>query len=188
MIKKLKRMIMILGKVMMSIIFLIGCDSPQCMKDYYITHKNNLLQIRSLSDGVADNYAFEKITIIKKRGELEILFSAEVGGVSMYVNPEDFSLIHEFANSQCSPEVLQRFRALYNNNTFREILYLFESIKPKALRISHGGVFIALGSPLKSPNVNLDGGILMTFKSGVADYKIVETIDTNVYLYDTLVY
>jgi hypothetical protein len=77
---------------------------------------------------------------------------------------------------------------MYQDNALREILHLFEAIDPRAVRISHGGVFVALGGPLKHPNVNLDGGILMTFRRGVPDKKIVEEIDTNVYLYDTLIY
>jgi hypothetical protein len=172
----------------MSMMLLTGCDSTQCMRDYYTTNQDNLAQIRTLSKTLVDNYAFEKITIKKKSGELEIGFWAEAGAASMYVNSSDLSLIHEFPNSKCSAAVLQTFRTMYNDNTLKEILTLFEAIEPKAIRITHGGVFVALGQPLLSPNVNLNGGILMTFEPGFTDRKIVETIDTNVYLYDTLVY
>lgn len=173
----------------MSMILLSSCHSSLCMKDYYTINQNDLTQIRTLSQTLISNYVFEKITIRKKKGEFEILFSAEVGGVSMYVNPLDLSLIHEFPGSKCSPEVLQRFRTMYHDNRLREILTLFEAIDPKAIRITHGAVFVALGSPLKHSNkTELEGGVLMTFASGFKDRKIVETIETNVYLYDTLVY
>jgi hypothetical protein len=108
--------------------------------------------------------------------------------VSMYLNPTDLSLIHEFPVDGCDPAVLQRFRTMYNDNTLREILHLFESIEPKAISVSHGGVFVALGQTLKSPNPNLEGGILMTYEPEINNSRIVEEIDTNVYLYDDLVY
>lgn len=168
---------------------LTNCDSSQWMKDYYTTNQVSLTQIRTLSHTLADNYAFQKVTIKKKSGELELMFHGGVrDNVTVYLDPGNLGLISEHPVDECDPMVLQRFRTMYNNNTLREILHLFEAIEPKAIRITHGGVFVALGKPLKSPNVNLDGGILMTFASGYSDNKIVEEIDTNVYLYDTLVY
>ncbi len=159
-----KWMSMILGNMLMSMMLLTSCDSSQCMKDYYNTNKDSLVEIRTLSQTLGGNYAFQKITIRKKSGELELRFSAEVGGVSMYVNPTNLSLISEHPNTKCSAETLQRFRTMYNDNTLREILTLFEAIEPKAISIWHGGVFVALGETLESPNPNLEGGILMTIE------------------------
>jgi hypothetical protein len=160
------------------------------MKDYYTTNQNSLTQIRTLSQTLVGNYIFEKITIRKKRGELELMFhGGTVDNVTMYLDPGDLSLNSEHPVDECSATVLQRFRTMYNDNTLRQILNLFEAIEPKAIRITKGGVFVALGRPLKHSNkTELEGGILMTFASGFTDRKIVETIDTNVYLYDTLVY
>ena len=173
---------------MLSIILLTNCDSPQCMKDYYTANQPRLAQIQTLSNTLADNYTFEKVTIKKKSGELEIGFWAEVGAASMYVNPSGLGLLSENPNSECSAEVMERFRTMYNDTTLREVLQLFEVIEPKAIKITQGGVFVALGQPLAHPNVNLNGGILMTFAPGYTNRKIVEEIDTNVYLYDALVY
>jgi hypothetical protein len=182
---------MILGKMMVSLMLLSGCDLPQCMKDYYTANKNSLVEIRTLSKTLVDSYVFEKVTIRKKSGELELMFDG--GGsrnnVTMYLNPGNLSLIAEYPVDGCNADVLQRFRTIYQDNALREILTLFEEIDPKAIRITHGAVFVALGRPLKHPNkTELEGGILMTFASGFTDRKIVETIDTNVYLYDALVY
>lgn len=176
--------------MLMSIMVLSGCDSTQCMRDYYTTNQNSLTQIRMLSQTLAGNYVFEKVTIRKKNGKLEVgFYGGIVDNAPMYLNPEDLSLISENPIDEINAEVLQRFRTMYNDTTLRQILNLFEQIEPKAIRITHGGVFVALGKPLKHPNkTELEGGILMTFASGFTDRKIVETIDTNVYLYDTLVY
>ncbi|HEY3404412.1 MAG TPA: hypothetical protein VGK59_13570 [Ohtaekwangia sp.] len=180
---------MILG-MLISMMVLTNCDSSQCMKDYYTTNKDSLVEIRRLSQTLAGNYDFQVVTIIKKRGQVELGFDGEIGAASMYLNPSDLSLIHEFPNSKCSPEELQRFRTMYQDNDLREILNLFEAIEPKAITISHGGVFVALGKTLQSPNPNLKGGILMTYEPEPSNShsRIVEQIDTNVYLYDDLVY
>jgi hypothetical protein len=63
---------------------------------------------------------------------------------------------------------------MYNDNSLRQILHLFEDINPKAILITHGALFVALEKALKSLNPSLDGGILMKFQLGVADRKIVE--------------
>lgn len=180
---------MILGNLLMSMILLTSCDSSQCMKDYYTANQDSLAQIRTLSDTLADGYAFQKVTIRKKSGELELMFhGGSRNNVTMYLNPVNLSLLSEHVVEGCSPEVLQRFRTMYQDNTLREILALFEAIEPKAIRISHGGVFVALGQTLESPNPNLEGGILMTFEPELNNSRIVEQIDINVYLYDDLVY
>ncbi len=185
-----KCMSMIFGKMMIALMLLMSCDSSQCMKDYYTTNKASLIQMRTLSDAVADAYEFERVTIIKKSGELELMFhgAGPRNNVTMYLNPANLSLIAEYPVEGCDPAVLQRFRTMYQDNTLRQILHLFESIEPRAIKITHAGVFVSLGKPLKHTNVNLDGGILMTFESGFTDRKIVEEIEPNVYLYDTLVY
>lgn len=179
---------MILG-MLMSMMVLRNCDSSQCMKDYYTTNKDSLVEIRTLSQTLAGNYTFQVVTIIKKSGELELGFTGgNRNNVTMYLNPGDLSLISEHAVDGCDPAVLQKFRTMYQDNDLREILNLFEVIEPKAITISHGGVFVALGKTLQSPNPNLKGGILMTFEPEVNNNRIVEQIDTNVYLYDDLVY
>lgn len=179
---------MILG-MLMSMMVLTNCDSSQCMKDYYTTNKDSLVEIRTLSQTLAGNYTFQVVTIIKKSGELELGFTGgNRNNVTMYLNPGDLSLISEHAVDGCDPAVLQKFRTMYQDNDLREILNLFEVIEPKAITISHGGVFVALGKTLQSPNPNLKGGILMTFEPEVNNNRIVEQIDTNVYLYDDLVY
>lgn len=179
----------LLSNILVFLMLLIGCDSTLCMRDYYSTNKNNLINIRTLSNTLSSNYSFEQVTIKKKNEKLELIFFGGVSdNVSMYLNPSNLDLIHEFSAQGCSAEVHQRFRTMYQDNTMRGILNLFELIDPKAVRITHGGVFVALGRPLKHPNVNLNGGILMTFAPGVSDYEIVEEIDANVYLYDALVY
>jgi hypothetical protein len=189
MINLLNKMIVIAGRVLISIMLLIGCDSAQCMKDYYTQNRGRLIQMRTSSKALAESYAFDKITIIKKNGTLELGFWGDVvGAASIYVNLSDFSLISENPNEDCSPEDLQIFRAIYNDTRLREILVSFGQIEPKAVKIARGAIFVSLGSPLEHPNVNLNGGILMTFKPGFTDRKIVEKIDTDVYLYDTLVY
>lgn len=169
-------------------LMLPGCDSAQRMKEYYLNNKDSLVEMQTLSQGLADNYAFQMITIRKKREQLEVRFSSESGGVSMYVTPSDLSLIHEFVSDDCDPVVLQMYRTLYQGNTFRQILRLFEAIEPKAISIWHGGIFVALGPTLESKNPNLEGGILMTDEPDPTNRRIVEQIDTNVYLYDDLVY
>ncbi len=180
---------MILGNMLLSLMLLSGCDSSQCMKDYYTTNKNSLLEMRTLSQALADSYTFQQITIIKKSGELELMFHGGVrDNVTMYLNLGDLSLISEHVVDGCDPVVLQRFRTMYQDNDLREILSLFELIEPKAIRISHGGIFVALGKTLESPNPNLKGGILMTFEPELNNSRIVEQIDTDVYLYDDLVY
>jgi hypothetical protein len=181
---------MILGEFFMSVILLTSCESSQCMKDYYTANKNSLVTIRTLSKTLADNNAFRKVTIKKKDVGVEIMFEGGDGdNATIYLNPSDLSLRSESVVDGCSSEALTRFRAMYNSNTLRDILNLFDDINPKALKISHRSIFVALGQPLKSKNPSLDGGILMTFQAGdTTDNKIVETIDTNVYLYDTLVY
>ena len=180
---------MILGKMLMSMMLLTSCDSSQYMKDYYITNQDSLVQIRTLSQTLANNYAFIKLTIRKKSGKLELMSHGESrNNVTMYLNPTDLSLISEHSFDECDPAVLQRFRTMYQDNDLREILNLFEAIEPKAIRISQGGVFVALGETLESPNPNLEGGILMTFEPELNNSRIVEQIDTNVYLYDDLVY
>ncbi len=180
---------MIFGKMMIALMLLISCDSSQSMKDYYNTNKVSLTQVRTLSESLADDYAFLTITIIKKRGQLELGFTGgSRNNVSMYLNPVDLSLIHEFPVEGCDPAILQTYRTMYNDNTLREILNLFKTIEPKAITISHGGVFVALGGTLKSPNPNLSGGILMTYEPEINNSRIVEQIDTNVYLYDDLIY
>jgi hypothetical protein len=63
---KLNRTIMIFGNLIVSIMLLTSCNSAQCMKDYYTENKTGLTQIRTLSKALADNYTFEKVTIIKK--------------------------------------------------------------------------------------------------------------------------
>jgi hypothetical protein len=173
---------------MIVLMLLMGCDSSQWMKDYYTTNQDSLVQIRTLSQTLADNYAFLKVTIRKKSGELELMFhGGSRDNVTMYLNPGNLSLISEHVVDGCDPAVLQRFRTMYQDDDLREILSLFEATEPKAIRISHGGVFAALGETLKSPNPNLEGGILMTFEPE-QNNRIVEQIDTNVYLYDDLVY
>lgn len=188
MINTLNKKIMIFGKMMIALILLISCNSSQCMKDYYTTNNTSLTQIRLLSKVLSDNYTFRQITIVEKSGELELGFDGEIGAASMYLNPTDLSLIHEFPNSKCSAEELQRFRTMYQDSGLRQILNLFKQIEPEAITISHGGVFVALGKTLQSPNPNLKGGILMTFEPELNNRRIVEQIDTNVYLYDDLVY
>jgi hypothetical protein len=174
----------------MSLMLLTSCDPSQCMKDYYTANKDSLVTIRTLSKTLADNYAFEKVTIQNTSVGLELMFQGGDGdNVTMYLNPSNLSLKSESAVDGCSAEALTRFRAMYNGNTLREILNLFDDINPVALKITHRSIFVALGQPLKSKNPSLNGGILMTFQAGVTtDKKIVETIDTNVYLYDALVY
>ncbi len=180
---------MILGKILMSVMLLTSCDSSQCMKDYYTTNQDSLVQIRTSSQTLADNYAFLKVTIRKKSGELELMFhGGSRDNVTMYLNPGNLSLISEHVVDGCDPAVLQRFRTMYQDNDLREILNLFEVIEPNAIRISHGSVFVALGQTLESPNPNLEGGILMTFDAEANNSRIVEQIGTNVYLYDDLVY
>ena len=117
-----------------------------------------------------------------------MFIGGESNNVTMYLNPADLSLTSEHTVDECDPAVLERFRTMYNDTTLREVLQLFEVIEPKAIKITQGGVFVALGQPLAHPNVNLNGGILMTFAPGYTNRKIVEEIDTNVYLYDALVY
>ncbi len=183
-----KAMKMLVGNMMISLMLLSGCDSSQCMKDYYMTNKDSLVEIRTLSQALGGNYAFVKLTIRKKSGEIELMTHGESrNNVTMYLNPADLSLISEHFDEACDPAVLQRFRTMYNDNTLREILNLFEAIEPKAISIWHGGVFVALGETLESPNPNLEGGILMTIEPAHSR-RIVEQIDTNVYLYDDLVY
>ncbi len=180
---------MIFVKMLMVTMMLPGCDSAQCMKDYYTVNKDSLVSIRTLSKTLADNYAFQKVTIKNTDVGLELMFYGGVrDNVTMYLNPTDLSLISESVVDGCSTEALTRFRTMYNGNTLREILNLFDDVNPRALKITHRSIFVALGPPLKSPNPSLNGGILMTFQPAVTDKKIVETIDTNVYLYDTLVY
>lgn len=181
--------IMILGSIFASMMILTSCDSSQCMKDYYTTNKDSLTQVHTLSESLADDYAFLTITIIKKRGQLELGFTGgSRNNVSMYLNPVDLSLIHEFPVEGCDAAVLQTFRTMYQDNRLREILLLYEEMEPKAITISHGGVFVALGKTLRSPNPNLSGGILMTYEPESNAKRIVEQIDTNVYLYDDLIY
>jgi hypothetical protein len=182
---------MTLGNMLMLMLMMLltSCNSTECMKDYYKTNKTSLIQMKTLSDALADAYTFERITIMKKSSELELMFHGGSGNnVTMYLNLTDLSLISEHPVDECDPAVLQRFRTMYQNSNLRQILNLFEQIDPKAIKITHVGIFVALGKPLKHMNVNLDGGILMTFEPGFTDRTIVEEIDTNVYLYDTLVY
>lgn len=184
-----KNKLMISIKTLILIILLPSCESSQCMKDYYNTNKNSLVAMRNLSEGITDNYTFNQVTIVNKDVGLELMFQAgDYDNVTMYLNPSDLSLISESAVDECSVEALTRFRAMYNDNALRQILQLSLDIDPKAILITNGSLFIGLGQPLESPNPSLSGGILMTFQPGVADNKIVETIDTNVYLYDTMVY
>ncbi|MBT1690058.1 hypothetical protein [Dawidia soli] len=160
------------------------------MKDFYTAQKPNLSQMQTLSKSLSAGYSFDNITVRKKNGELELMF---IGGtrdnVTMYLNPENLDLTAEYPVEGCSAAVLQNFRAMYQDTRLRGILELFNETNPNAILITHKGIFIALGRPLKHPNkTELEGGILMTFEPGFTDRNIVEKIDTDVYLYDTLVY
>ena len=178
------------GKMLLLVMLLSGCDSSQCMKDYYTTNQNSLILLRNLSDSLAENYDFQKVTIREKGGELELMFhGGSRNNVTMYLDTADLSLLTEHSVEGCSAEALQRFRTMYQNNDLRQILHLFNSIEPNAIKMTHKGVFVSLGQPLKHKNkAELEGGILMTFAAGFTDQDIVEEIGTNVYLYDTLVY
>ena len=180
---------MILGKILTLMMLSQGCDTAQCMEDYYTANQDSLVQIRALSDTLAENYAFERISIIKKRGDLEVMFiGGTVDNATMYIDPADLSLISEGAVEGCSQAAFASYQTMYNDTTLRSILQLFIDIEPMAIRITKGGVFVALGQALESPNVNLNGGILMPFETGFSSAKIVEEIDTNVYLFDALIY
>ncbi|WP_133259701.1 hypothetical protein [Pseudochryseolinea flava] len=159
------------------------------MKDYYNTNKNSLVEIRTSGVALANSYDFQKITIRKKSGELELMFhGGSRNNVTMYLNPTSLNLISEHVVEGCSSDALQRYRTMYQSSALRLILSRFEQISPKAIRISDGGIFVALGGTLKSANPNLEGGILMTMEPEVNNTRIVEQIDTNVYLYDDLIY
>gem|GEM_PF-5085219 len=181
---------MILLNSLFSMILLISCDSSQCMKDYYASNKTSLARIRSLSENLATNYTFEKVTIRKKRDEIEVMFrNGSRSNVTMYLSVDDFSLIRELGAGEAESQVLQKFRLMLQSQAFKEILQLFRMTSPKALKLTHRSIFIALGPPLKSSNrTELEGGLLMTFQAAVEDPKIVEKIHENVFLYDTLVY
>lgn len=180
-------------KILIASVFLImlsftRCDSAR-MKDYYTTHKNSLLEIKAQSAALADEYEFLAIAIQKKRNQLEVVFQGgTVDNVTMYLNPEELTLIAEYPVPGCSEMYLQRFRTMRESTMLTEILRLFEAIEPDAIKIGPAGVFVALGGTLRSPNPNLAGGILMTFEPELGNSGIVEKIDTNVYLYDDLIY
>lgn len=180
---------MAVSKLLILFFLLPGCDSSQCMKDYYTAKKDSLLTIRALANTLADNYEFNKVTIRNTSAGLELMFHGGVrDNVTMYLHSSNLTLRSESVVDGCHTEALQRFRAMYQDNVLRQILQIFKTIEPKAIRITKGGVFIALGQPLKSPNPNLEGGILMTYQAESNIKRIVEEIDTNVYLYDGLVY
>ena len=171
-------------------ILLSSCDTAGCMEDYYNANKNDLIDIRGFSDTLNNNFEYLKITIRQKDGDLEVMFhGGTVDNVTMYIDPVGHGLLAEYPTSKCSPAVLERFRAMYNDNTLREILRLFKEIEPNAIRINSKGVFVALGQPLKYPNKGeLEGGIYMPFEFGFSSQWVTKEIDSNVYLYDALVY
>lgn len=179
---------MILGKILV-LLLLSGCDNIECMEDYYNANKDDLIAIRGLSQTLDSNYEYQKITIRQKDGELEVMFiGGTVDNVTMYIGTVDHSLLAEYPTSKCSSEVLERFRTMYNDTTLREILQLFTAIEPNAIRMNSKGVFLALGETLKHPNKNLEGGVFMSFEPGFSSRWVTSEIDTNVYLYDALVY
>jgi hypothetical protein len=120
---------LVFGIALTTTVYLMSCESSQCMKDYYITNKNSLVTIRTLSKTLADNYAFEQVTVKKKDVGVEIMFEGGDGNnATIYLKPSDLSLRSESVVDGCSSEALTRFRAMYNSNTIRDILNLFEDI------------------------------------------------------------
>ncbi|MDH5368109.1 MAG: hypothetical protein OEW67_14075 [Cyclobacteriaceae bacterium] len=190
MINTLKRSTMILGTIFTLMMLMQNCDTATCMEDYYTANQVDLTAIRAASQTLSSNCEYVKITIRKKSGKLELRFyGGAVDNVTMYINPTDLSLISEHPVDECSPVVLDRFRTMYNDATLRTILQLFAKIEPNAVRINSKGVFVALGETLKHPNKGeLEGGIFMAFASGFTSQWVISEIDTNVYLFDTLIY
>lgn len=180
---------MILGKIFTLLLLFQGCDRADCMKNYYTTHKQEILAIRGYAESLNKKYNYKDMSILKIGEELQLGFMHEEScGVTMYLKLDDLSIDLELDTDECNQQVINQCQTMYNDPDLQAILRSFMSIKPEAITISPYDVFIALGRPLKSPNMNLDGGITMTYNKPLkGNSRVTSEIDTYVYLNDDLV-
>ena len=84
------------------------------------------------------------------------------------------------------------YTLLLQDTALKQILQIYKSMKPDAIRITHDDVFFSLGSSVTNRTTKLssdgEAGILMSFTKDVNDTYVIKKIGDKVYLYETFIH
>ena len=187
-------MILLLNMLLSSFIF-FGCSSEKEMIKYFDNHKQDIEQLKIVSEEFSKMYAFESCSIreLNTGVKFSIRANSPYKGTGGYYDPKTLDLI-PYSNDtnicdSCTEKEVEIYKKMFADNRLKELLKLNLKLKPSAIQITNEGLFIALGNPIKHKNkTEVEGGIFLPFKEGFNKTEVVKQIrNESAYLYETVV-
>ena len=169
--------------------------------NFYSENKEQLGKVKLLSQELAGKYTFKYAAIRDHGPQIGIRLNVQdddaYKGTGEYYDRKTLQPMPDTDSNSiicdsCTEKERMNYTLLLQDTALKQILQIYKSMKPDAIRITHDDVFFSLGSSVTNRTTKLssdgEAGILMSFTKDVNDTYVIKKIGDKVYLYETFIH
>ena len=174
-----------------SISFMFSCNSEKQMLNTYKQEKTRLVSLASNCESFFAKYQFKEVVVRYNSAVKQIRFAATMNSPHKYFGCEFSATGYEALQVNFSDSLEKGEKDLFakipTDSALQVILRDYMVSKIEAVNISNSGVFLSLGSSIKSKNPEMSAGILMTSNENYVKSNVIKEIEKGVLLYETVI-